>query len=595
MPIQTAPDEASYRAGLVGLILIGAVLRLVGLNWDEGRGLHPDESNLVRAALSLSVPDQMIPSFHAYNDLALWLPRLVAWPLCAAGEEACLTLVARALSALVAVATIPVAAALGRLLAGRWAGLGAAAAFAGSAPLVQWAHFGTTESVLVFLTVALWYLAAAWLAGRGNPQRHVLGSAVLLGIGIGFKTTMLVLAVIPATAVILQGWPDRARLRTITLGALLVPLLGLATSPSILFATADWLNVMKFEADVVAGRLQVFWTAQFDTRPAGWFDARQLFSAMAGSGLVLAVAGLWVLPISARRLALPGLALLLVYGAIYLGWHARFFRYLAPILPILLILAGVGVGRAVSACLPDVPTGSAPVLRMDASSGPKSQAERKIQTKADADNASRGRAEPRPPHRTLAALALAGLGWMILAGIDQASIYLRTDPRIAGHAALIVRAAPDDLVAIEPRDMAQTDGLAHILLPVHTPEVSHQALAAPLAEAQWLVIASRRNWAVLPARADAPASLCALYAGLGDGALGYVLAYRAHRPGLWGRFFVPGIAIEETRSVFDRPEVLVFRNEAGLAAGELEDRLADARSPQDCAPSVLARTLGLGP
>ena len=63
------------------LIALTALLRLQGLGWDDFTGLHPDEGNLVRAAAALSWPDALIPDFHAYNALAVWMPRLVALPI----------------------------------------------------------------------------------------------------------------------------------------------------------------------------------------------------------------------------------------------------------------------------------------------------------------------------------------------------------------------------------------------------------------------------------------------------------------------------------------------------------------------------------
>ena len=38
---------------LPALLCAALVLRLLGLDWDEGRALHPDEGNLVRAAAAL--------------------------------------------------------------------------------------------------------------------------------------------------------------------------------------------------------------------------------------------------------------------------------------------------------------------------------------------------------------------------------------------------------------------------------------------------------------------------------------------------------------------------------------------------------------
>ena len=87
-----------------------------------------------------------------------------------------LTETARFLSALFSTAAVAAMAMIAQALAGPAAGLATAALAGASWPLLQWAHFGTTESALVFLTAALTkhyvvgvsrnYLIVAQLDGR---------------------------------------------------------------------------------------------------------------------------------------------------------------------------------------------------------------------------------------------------------------------------------------------------------------------------------------------------------------------------------------------------------------------------------------------
>ncbi len=540
-----AGAEVRYRMGLLAIVLAGVVLRLAGLNWDEGRGLHPDEANLVRAALTLLVDGRLIPEFHAYNDLALWLPRLVSLPFCAIDDSVCLTLTARFVSAMMSVAAIPLAAGLARQLAGnmagRPAGLATAAVFATSASLVQWAHFGTTESALVLWLLALWRLAALWLAGRLTDGRMALWSGALLGLGFGLKTTAAVLAIVPLTALVLAGRPEARRLRTLAAAIALAAVMALASTPSIWLAPGDWLAVMRFENGVVSGATPVFWTAQFRGVAHGWYDLGQLWSATSGAGLLLAVAGLVLLPRQGWRALAPALVFAALYALVAFGWQAKFFRYLAPLLPVALVLAGLGIGRLVS----------------------------------------------QPARQLPMSLALAGLGLMAMAGLDQAAAYLRPDPRITVEAALLARSDPADLVAVEPHDLAQTGTRTRLTLPLTDIGIGPEALSGPLARAGWLVIASRRNWAVLPRQTDAPPVICAFYAGLAGGDLGFVPILRVRRDGPFGRVFAPSLSVEETRTVFDRPEVILFRNMDRLPEAELRLRLGAATPPQDCATKTL--------
>ncbi|WP_116367349.1 glycosyltransferase family 39 protein [Parahaliea mediterranea] len=538
-------NNTRYQCFLIALTLFGLMLRLIGLNWDEGRGLHPDEGNLVRAALELWPAGSVIPSFHAYNDLALWLPRLLSLPFCDSADQACLTLSARWLSALVSVATIPVAAALARLITGQVAGLVAAAAFAGSAPLVQWAHFGTTESVLVLLVMVLWLVAARWLAGQITDRRMMLWSASLLGIGFGFKTTAIMLSIIPLAALVLGGRVDRARWRLVAAGVLLTAGLALLSAPSLWLATDEWLAVMRHESAIVTGTQPAFWVAQFEGVSAGGFELTQLASSLAWVGLPLALLGLLGMSQRGWRYTAPGLAFAACYAAIVVGWEAKFFRYLAPIVPILLLLAATALGRCVQ----------------------------------------------HPRSQTVRGLGCCALGLILMAGIDQASIYWSRDARILAESALLARALPNEVVAIEPHDLAQTADMAVLTLPLTAAEISPRALAEPLSRAGWLLIASRRNWAVLPRLRQSAPVICSYYAALADGELGFAPALRFERRSMFGALFAPGLGWEETRQVFDRPEVILWRNEARLSEEALVTLLQQTADPAACQPPALASKL----
>ena len=63
------------KAGLILIIILGAVLRFTGLNWDEGQHLHPDERyiSLVLTAVSLpsASPFDTQYSSYIYGQLPL--------------------------------------------------------------------------------------------------------------------------------------------------------------------------------------------------------------------------------------------------------------------------------------------------------------------------------------------------------------------------------------------------------------------------------------------------------------------------------------------------------------------------------------------
>ncbi|MCX7288311.1 MAG: hypothetical protein NTW20_12365 [Rhodobacterales bacterium] len=525
------------------LILAALILRLQGLNWDAGRGLHPDEGNLVRAATSLGW-GKLVPDFHAYNDLALWLPKLAALPFCDTTSEHCLRLSARALSALFSTAAVGVMALLAGRLAGRGAALATALAAGASAPLIQWAHFGTTESALILLVAALWLQTVRWQHGATGTTGMALGTALLLGLGFGLKTSALVMAVIPLIALVLAGRPDAACLRALAWAVPLTVLVAVVATPSLIFATQDWLATMRFENGVVTGVNPVFWTRQFrdDFGPA--YQLRQLWGGTGGVGLLLALVGLVLAPRSAWRGLAPGLGFAILYAGLTFGWHAAFFRYLAPVFPVVLVLAGIGVAQVFD----------------------------------------------RIPWQSARALVGAGLAFMALTGLDLAASYQARDPRLLAEADLTAHARPGDVVAVEPHDTALTGGLDTVVLPLDGADPI--AIATGLAGADWLLVASRRNWAVLPRVPDEAPLACGYYLALLRGELGFRPVATFRRASPFGALLEPGLGGEETRTVFDRPTLTLLRNETRLDAVAIATRITAPAKAEECSPQALAALWG---
>lgn len=522
---------------LLLLLLLALVLRLQGLDWDQGRGLHPDEGNLARAAAGLG-PGRWLPEFHAYNDLALWLPKLVALPLCDAATASCLSRAARLLSAVLSALSVWAMAAIALRLAGRRAMLATALLAAISAPLIQWAHFGTTESALVLLVALLWLQALRWRRGEIGDARLALTSALLLGAGFGVKTSAVAASLIPLAALAVMRRPVVPLLRVLAWALPLTVALALAATPSLLAVPEEWLAVMRFEGGVVNGSLDVFWTRQFASRSGAAFQLQQLWGATSGVGLLLAGLGLATARRDVWRGLAPGVAFALVYGGLVFGWHAAFFRYLAPLFPAVLVAAGLGAAWLLAST-----------------------------------------------SRSLRALGVAGLALMAVSGLDFAASYQATDPRLLAEAELRRRAAAGTLLAIEPYDTGLSAGLETVTLPLESPDPA--ALAGALAAADWMLVASRRNWAVLPGHPAAPLA-CAYYAALAGGDLGWRKVATFHRASPLHPLLEPGLAAEETRTVFDRPRVILLRREGPADPAALAARLAAPVPPAACTPAALA-------
>ena len=64
--IKVNPDSGPQQRVLLLMLVIllgGLALRLYGLNWDQGYGVHPDERYITWIASSLRLPDRLNVAF----------------------------------------------------------------------------------------------------------------------------------------------------------------------------------------------------------------------------------------------------------------------------------------------------------------------------------------------------------------------------------------------------------------------------------------------------------------------------------------------------------------------------------------------------
>lgn len=207
---------------LLLILLLGAALRFVGTDWDEGHLLHPDERFLSWVAADLQPvgslseyfdtlnsplnPNNVGHAFYVYGDWPVILLRY-------AGEQLGKTslysiyLVGRVLSTLADLTTIIVVFFLGRHLFDRRAGLLAAALYAFCAFPIQQSHFFTVDTFTNLFVVASMFFAARALTAHRWIDYPLFG--LMLGLAVSSKVSVFPLAVILILALVLRVWRER--------------------------------------------------------------------------------------------------------------------------------------------------------------------------------------------------------------------------------------------------------------------------------------------------------------------------------------------------------------------------------------------------
>jgi hypothetical protein len=653
---------------LGGILLAAAALRFTGLDWDDYHHYHPDERYITWIATTIEWPPagtpfwdpagstfnpfywpenassagievlQGEPRSYAYGHLPLYLgvavTRLAEWAapglsrffpadafftqdiLNAAGqiEFRHLTVVARALTALVDVLTVFLVFWVGRQLFGPGAGLLAAAFLAFNVMHIQLAHFFIVDPFLTFFTVAaVGSMVAAARPGRGrSAQIWLVVAAIGIGLAMGSKFSAALLVLPLAIALWVGPAVSRRRFLGSLLGlGVLAGLTFVLTNP---FAVLDWncaavlpartlgslripeinfgscyLENIVRQGLMVQGDLDAPFTRQYNgTLPYLYFVEMQM---RWGMGLPLGIAAFvgfgwavwrglravgrraqeWQRGEREKRWAdyLPaGEWILLAWTVPYFlttgSFFAKFMRYMQPLTPFLMIYAAGMLLRWKQPWLRRVAVAS-----------------------------------------TLAFTALYALAFV--------SMYEQEHPWTAASAWIFENIPPEAVIVSELWDQTlptsgEVDGEFRSRLDYDLQEFTWLERAAEgrqreqlttqlqqLADADLVVIASNRVYGVVPGLPEQYPLSSQYHQLLFDGDLGYELAFVASRSArlgdvhLWAdRFNGSGVAppagvaayldtfsrldfgrADESFLVYDQPLVMLFRNTGQLTMEEM--------------------------
>lgn len=324
-------SKTSKKTLLILICLLLFYVRFIGLDWGLPFPFHPDERNMANAVQDLQCEKLNIeclnPHFFAYGQLPLYLARLSPFSTSFIGA----TMALRLISALSSLGTLYV---LSKLTKKRLLLL----LFIGFSPgLIQWAHFGTTESLLILMASLLLYLGWKVIEKKEFSRQSALLFGLLLGIAIGIKLSAAVLVVIPLVCYFMtvqkKTW----------MNGFLVPFfifLGFViASPQSLIHFSEFYSSMQYEIGVGSGLFRVFYTRQFEYSIPVLFQLFKIYPFILGPVQLLFFLLSWfVIPVKNKQLLL----LRFVWVATFLSGaatYAKWSRFTALSVPFALLLA----------------------------------------------------------------------------------------------------------------------------------------------------------------------------------------------------------------------------------------------------------------
>jgi hypothetical protein len=359
---------------LGALCLGGFLLRLYGLNWDQGNSFHPDEREILFQVTALRWPTSwaqfldptqspLNPHFFAYGSFPLYLLAFVGailhYNFSSPTAFVNLMLIGRAISALFDTGTILLTAWLGLQLTQEalpgcpygWNVALFAAALVVFTPLqLQLSHFYAVDTMLLFF-VMLTILACVTLVDTDMPMRWTFVAGLGYGLALGTKFSAAPLAIPLLVAVGLRWYKQRDFLDAfcmVVLAASIALLIFLLVEPYALLDFNNFCHLVMQEGDIARGMFDVPYTRQFAGTIPYLYEGQNM--VLWGMGVTLgcsAVAALlWFIWRALRRDAgswLVVLSWVLVYSAIVGSFYTKYMRYLLPVYPLLTLMVAVGV------------------------------------------------------------------------------------------------------------------------------------------------------------------------------------------------------------------------------------------------------------
>ncbi|KKQ37143.1 MAG: Tetratricopeptide TPR_2 repeat protein [Candidatus Roizmanbacteria bacterium GW2011_GWA2_37_7] len=343
---------------LVFIVGILIYTRFVGIDWGLPFPMHPDERNMVIAILNMTcqqgwTADCLNPHFYAYGQLPLYAGYFISFVITLLKGDVridfeTVVLSLRMLSAISSIVTVVVLVKTVRALCGRSVRHFAIAATVCifSPVFIQFAHFGTTESLLMLYTSLMIYFAVLFTQGRILRLQYVFLTGTIFGLAVGTKVSSVLFACIPCIALFIECTKSRSiesiyqALFTLIKIAVLGVIIFILISP---FNLIDWeafVHSMNYESEVGIGTYKAFYTRQFEYTVPWFFQLFHIFPYTLGTPmLVLFLLGFVFLPWNKEYMVLrvSAIFLFIPHALLYAKWS----RFYAPLYPIMTLIGTV--------------------------------------------------------------------------------------------------------------------------------------------------------------------------------------------------------------------------------------------------------------
>lgn len=580
--------------GLFALLALALALRLYGINWDQGGLFHPDERAFLLQVEQIEFPESgeldtlftkespLNPGSFNWGSLPHYMLKSVQYGAQLFLKDDLnlfdLRFPGRVLSALADTVTVALVFLIGSRWFSRRTGFLAAGMISLAVINIQLSHFFAVDALMATFIVATVFFAVRFAYQGRAADAALVGLMAGLGFTTKFSVAPLGVAVLagfaiyafskPGDAFDSQGWRSPAAairqwqaFRGLLLASAVALVTVLITQPYMFLDFDTFLGNIRDQSEMVRRINDWPFTRQYADTPRYWYQVFQLgfwglgpaMGIVVWAGLLAGIAFAWF---GRRKVDLVVLAWVIPYLLITGWFDVKFMRYMAPLVPFLVLYGArtlLWAGDVLTAVWP------------------------------------RRRYLVAAP----AVVMLVFTGHYVLSFM---SVYSGPHPGQAASEWLEDNAAPGSRVVQEhwEEGIPRVPGLTfvHEQLELYNPDNLDKFVRVTdsLATSDYLVLFSNRLYGTLPRLPERYPISSEYYARLFDGSLGYELVFANTRPvqslGVTYRedqfarvsfdppanfeqptgsllTVAPGWA-DESFSVYDHPQVLIFANAGRL-------------------------------
>lgn len=343
------------------LLCILVYTRFVNLGWGLPYPMHPDERNMAVAIEQLNcdfnhfkLTDCLNPHFFAYGQLPLYLGYggiLLVHLLTGVAAPPTFIEATMSLRTLSAVSSLGLVIILFLLFKHLFPARRKFDVFFIIVSLlflifqpyaIQFAHFGTTESLLMLLYAVIVFYSLRMMDDRILSFRTTALLAFAAGAALGTKVSSLLFLGVPLCVYAYILVKRNGKLFTFLYAVLFMLVTGIIfilSSPHTVLNLRDFIGSMNYESAVATGSYKAFYTRQFENTAPLFFQFQNILPYALGiPAVIFSSCGFFLLTWKDKRYNILRIAVLLVLVPSSF-FYAKWTRFIAPVFPFLTLFA----------------------------------------------------------------------------------------------------------------------------------------------------------------------------------------------------------------------------------------------------------------